>query len=60
MRAWTSRYSAFVQISHSAEIAGNQNDEIGADVPGQPTDIDDYDWTTGGRVGPVLIADPGM
>ena len=49
-----------MQISHSAEIAGNQNDEIGADVPGQPTDIDDYDWTTGGRVGPVLIADPGM
>ena len=66
-RAGDSRYSEFVQISHTllcAEIGGNQNDEIGAGRgwpagPGrQPSDIDwlllaDSWWGSG----PIQIAE---
>ena len=39
--------SQCADISHSAEIPGNQNDEIVADGPVRPTSIDGYYWTTG-------------
>ena len=58
-RAGDSRYSEFVQISHTllcAEIGGNQNDEIGAEqgravgTVRQPSDIEwRCYWPTDGR-----------